>query len=640
MTDSLISKPRLASVPVVCIIISVINILVFVLQQFSPALLGPQVDMTTLGANIAQLTLTGDYWRYLSNIFLHGSIMHLLFNTLALLVIGLQCERFYGHLRTLVLYLTTGIGASLVSALWYADGGVEHSLIIFQPRLLIVLSVGASGAIMGLAGASLLGLLKSNLDGQQFKKAISSVGSMIGFTLFYGMQGGIDNAAHIGGVIFGLLAGGGFLALNSFTRNTLAGLLASIGMIFAACFLCVAANKSHDEEKMELRTEVLNYLAQQTEQKVQHQEAALRQQKATELHNSLPAPVDEAQARGLPLDMESPMAIASSSDGQTLYAALPDTNTLATIDVTTHKITRTLHAPKLPKYNDGCSGNVCRGVGASGVAVSSDGKTLYAASMVPNSFSIIDITSGEIKKNIAVGQFPRTILLTPDDKRAFVMNSLDNTISAIDLTSQTLIKTIPLPGGSADFFPYGRPLALAMSHDGKLVAVSDAPGAQLILLDTQTLALKIMPLTNHEDFTAEAMMFGPEGDTLWLADRKNVLQLDVAKGHLLSEMQWSDAMDASKIISMRFSLIQHRLAVTTYDSLYMIDPQTGVATGRYPASHYSSPMLDLKDGVIILSTQKGVDFFSQKKSLLTTDTTFYLNSPAQQQDDRSSPFGY
>ncbi|PKH26976.1 hypothetical protein CIG19_04070 [Enterobacterales bacterium CwR94] len=640
MTELSHRKRLFSALPVVCILVSLINIIVFVVEQFSPMLFSSKIDLTEAGANIAQLTLTGDNWRYLSNLFLHANTLHLLFNTLALLIIGRHCEKQFGHWRTLALYLISGIGASFVSAQWYMQGSTQPSLLWFHPQLVIVVSVGASGAIMGLAGACLLGILSAKRDDPLFKTSLSSVASMIVCTLFYGMDGDIDNAAHIGGLIFGCLAGCCFLAVEqSFPKRRISA-AAGIGMMLAVALFSIALNKTQDQEAMALRGQVLDYFSQEKQKKRQLQAEDARQRKATALHHSLPDAVDATQAKGVQLKMDMPLAMATNQDETILYAVSPDTNAISVIDASTHNLTREIKGSVLSFPYDGCPGNVCRGVGAASVAESPDGKTLYATSLQQDVFSFIDVESGRITKNIAVGRYPRTIVLRPDGQRAFVMNSVDNAISVIDLTEQRLIKTVSLPGGSAESYPYGRPLAMALSHNGALLAISDSPGRQTVLLDTENLTLQKLTINDTGSFYVEDLMFSPQDGTLWLAGRQNVMQVDIKTGQQLVKTQWCDAVNDQTIIAMRFMKNLGRLAVTTHYSLYLIDLETGIATGNYPASIYSSPQLSLKDGTIILSTQDGVDVFNEKKSLPTSDSTFYLCEPSQQQSASYSPFGF
>ncbi|EQA1904414.1 DUF6710 family protein [Escherichia coli] len=98
-----------------------------------------QSALIHLGANVASLTLSGESWRLLSSVFLHSSVSHLLMNMFALLVVGGVVERILGKWRLLIIWLFSGVFGGLISAC-YALRESEQ----------IVISVGASGAIMGI----------------------------------------------------------------------------------------------------------------------------------------------------------------------------------------------------------------------------------------------------------------------------------------------------------------------------------------------------------------------------------------------------------------------------------------------------------------------------------------------------------
>ena len=147
-------------------------------------------DINTLlmfGANYKPLILEGQIWRFATSIFLHIGILHLLVNMYALYIIGKQLEGFLGRTKYLLVFLGSGILGSLLSA-------VVHNSI----------SAGASGAIFGLLGSLLYFgyhyrlYLGSVLKSQVIPIIIINL--IIGFTLK-----GIDNFAHIGGLIGGYL---------------------------------------------------------------------------------------------------------------------------------------------------------------------------------------------------------------------------------------------------------------------------------------------------------------------------------------------------------------------------------------------------------------------------------------------------
>ena len=89
------------------------------------------------GANYGPYTLTGQWWRLLTYMFMHGGILHIAFNMWCLWDLGALCESLYGRVTYGAIYIITGAGAGLASVAWNPG----------------VLSVGASGAIFGLAGA-------------------------------------------------------------------------------------------------------------------------------------------------------------------------------------------------------------------------------------------------------------------------------------------------------------------------------------------------------------------------------------------------------------------------------------------------------------------------------------------------------
>lgn len=174
-----------------------INILLFILMAISGVniILPDSESLLKWGANFRPLTLEGEGWRLLTNCFLHIGIVHLLMNMYALLYIGVLLEPLLGRTRFISAYLLTGLTASIASLWW-------HELII---------SAGASGAIFGMYGV-FLAMLTTNLVEKTTRKALlTSIAIFVGYNLIYGLKGGIDNAAHIGGLIGGIIIGYAFI---------------------------------------------------------------------------------------------------------------------------------------------------------------------------------------------------------------------------------------------------------------------------------------------------------------------------------------------------------------------------------------------------------------------------------------------
>ncbi len=143
-----------------------------------------------LGANNLLLLKSGQIWRLITYMFLHVSLIHLLVNMYSLYILGRQIETFVGKAKFLAIYFISGICGGLLSA------------VVSGPE---IVSVGASGAIFGLAGALLyFGYHYRTYLGTALKKEIIPViviNLLIGF-----MFTGIDNFCHIGGLLGGILA--------------------------------------------------------------------------------------------------------------------------------------------------------------------------------------------------------------------------------------------------------------------------------------------------------------------------------------------------------------------------------------------------------------------------------------------------
>jgi rhomboid protease GluP len=148
-------------------------------------------DLLNWGANFRPSTINGQWWRPLTSIFMHGGVMHLLANMYGLLFVGVFLEPLLGKTKYLLIYLSTGILASAASICWYDA----------------TISVGASGAIFGLYGFFLATLLLKVFPPDFGKVFLISTLIFVGFNLLMGFAGGIDNAAHIGGLFSGFIFG-------------------------------------------------------------------------------------------------------------------------------------------------------------------------------------------------------------------------------------------------------------------------------------------------------------------------------------------------------------------------------------------------------------------------------------------------
>ena len=130
-------------------------------------------------------------YRFITAIFLHGSLTHLIFNLFALILFGLILEKLIGSYKFLFIFLASGIIANIISVFFYPS------------------SLGASGAIFGIIGAltiikPLMSVWAFNLPMPLFLAAILwAIGDILG--IFY--PSGIGNIAHLSGLALGLLLG-------------------------------------------------------------------------------------------------------------------------------------------------------------------------------------------------------------------------------------------------------------------------------------------------------------------------------------------------------------------------------------------------------------------------------------------------
>jgi rhomboid protease GluP len=146
------------------------------------------------GANFGPLTLTGEWWRLLTCVFVHGGLIHVAFNMWCLWNLGQLTESLYGRWTYAAVYLLCGIGSGLASLAWHPG----------TP------SVGASGAIFGLAGAMLAAfkLGEFSVPRAALQGTLRSLGAFVVYNLIFGAaMSGVDNAAHIGGLLTGLILG-------------------------------------------------------------------------------------------------------------------------------------------------------------------------------------------------------------------------------------------------------------------------------------------------------------------------------------------------------------------------------------------------------------------------------------------------
>ncbi len=211
-------QPQLIALPghrvILVWLIFAFNIAMFgysLLQGFSLMGSNDESDLVTLidlGAKFtALIDLDGQWWRFLTAMILHGGLVHLAFNSYALYILGPEVERIYGAPRFAVIYLAAGLGGSAGS---YVFGSLAAP------------AIGASGAIFGLMGA--LGAFAYSARatlGDTAKRNLRQIAGVAAINLLIGFSlPGIDNYAHLGGLIVGVVVGLVLAPQLRFVRDT------------------------------------------------------------------------------------------------------------------------------------------------------------------------------------------------------------------------------------------------------------------------------------------------------------------------------------------------------------------------------------------------------------------------------------
>lgn len=182
-------------VPMATYVILGFTVFVYLLQMASVAIFGYavyQIDwLEVYGARFNEAIRMGEVWRFITPVFLHGSVPHIFFNMYALLSIGTLLERHFGHGRFVLLYFLAAFSGNVFSFLLTGESGF---------------SVGASTAVFGLVAAEVVFFHQNRkLFGGQAKQAISNAVFIIAINLFIGLTPGIDNWGHVGGLLGGAM---------------------------------------------------------------------------------------------------------------------------------------------------------------------------------------------------------------------------------------------------------------------------------------------------------------------------------------------------------------------------------------------------------------------------------------------------
>lgn len=191
--------------PLVTYILIGICIVVYLTQMASEFLWGSDLP-ALLGMKINQAILSGEVWRFVTPVFLHGSVLHIAFNMYALSIFGPSLEARFGRWRFLLLFLISGFVGNVFSFLFSEAA-----------------SLGSSTAIFGLLGAEMVFSYRNQgLLGSGARRVLVNVLTVAGINLIIGLSPSIDNWGHIGGLVGGSLFtwfGGPLLVVDGIYPN-------------------------------------------------------------------------------------------------------------------------------------------------------------------------------------------------------------------------------------------------------------------------------------------------------------------------------------------------------------------------------------------------------------------------------------
>jgi rhomboid protease GluP len=172
------------------------NVGVFLLMEVASGGTNNLQTLIAFGAKTNGLLRSGEWFRLITPVFIHAGLLHLVLNSYALWVVGMQVEKLYGSARFLLIYLLSGVGG-------VAGSYLGQTLL---PRPFDAPSVGASGAIFGLFGVlAVFGFRYRREMPPAIRRAMTAgvlpvivINLFIGFSIEF-----IDNSAHIGGLLTG-----------------------------------------------------------------------------------------------------------------------------------------------------------------------------------------------------------------------------------------------------------------------------------------------------------------------------------------------------------------------------------------------------------------------------------------------------
>lgn len=560
-------------------------------------------DLVGWGANVGFYTLLGEPWRLLTSMFLHIGWLHLALNMYMLAIFGPLVERLFGTLRFSLVYLLSGLIGSLTSALYNA----------YQEQL--VVAAGASGALMGIAGAFVgYSLLSGEHDDEQERaNTRGPLVQTIGINLALGfINPAVDNACHVGGLLGGALLGAAF-ALGSHQGNGARRLAATIGITAASLLLVAWGVRQHPEGLEELKKAATAELAglrdarskQQADEKASENEKEREQRQAAAIkaeierdRKNAPPFVSADIAAGTWVDLtEWTEQMLLGEDGKRAYITGSMDNTLKVVSLESKEIVRTIRGGAFPGPSRMC--NTCDGMGATGVAVNRDDTRAYVTSMKTDRLSVIDLKRNKIVESIPTGKFPLAVALAEQHGRAFVYNDKSG-VAAVDLASRKVVaNTSQLCEEPHYTYETGAPIGLWLAADDTEVWIWDVHTATFRVLDAASLH-DAPPVILSID-QPRAAHVNASLKTAWVLGRSEVQIVDMAKYEVKEKIALCGAVNpAAMTVSDDGSLMA--VAETKSGFVRVSKLRTRQTVGVYPLKGVPTALRFSSDGKYLYAT--------------------------------------
>lgn len=503
--------------PTLWLILANLGVYMFLgLQGVSPMAPSPD-ELVAWGGNLGPYTLTGEWPRLLASMFLHDGAPHLLLNLFLLAQIGALSEVTWGKARFALIYLFSGLFGAWASAWWHARAALRDLernplLLAFgaEPALATTVSVGASAAVLGATAALVVHTLR---DGRTSRAGLTVIFQVA--TLYVGLgciDAGVDNVAHLGGVLAGL-AIGAMLALPGDRVRVDRHVQSGLALVACLMVLVQLVDRPASADLVKLADSLRDTAAEAAWAGARDTRRAAIQDIARVERASLPRAVAYHKATGATAVFKGLFVAQGFRPGsQDWYAVDGATNRLARMTLGKPKIDRSWPGPPLPEG----------GSGVAGAAVARDGRWALVTAMTPDTLSRIDLASGAGVWSLRVGRDPRAVFLSDNEQFAFVVHGLDNVLSVIDLKQQKLLSTQPI--GLAQGDPLARAPIGAVQGQGRLFFTDPAHNA-IHAIDTEAPG-RLRRVMSTGRLSPELVALSADGMLLVVAGPGGMLAID------------------------------------------------------------------------------------------------------------------